>query len=170
MGREVFAPDSFPLNIWGIAFSPDGKVLAAGMGLYNGTGTLSAVWVWETHTATLSGWPAAPAIWAIAISPTDARRSRRSEIFGRRPGGNDLGSEDGTGSLDELTTEGPILRHAFSPDGNSLATASRSGAVEIRNALPARRRSSRSKSVSIQHLSQPARPSASATVFKKPLL
>jgi WD40 repeat protein len=110
-------------GFFGVAFSPDGKTLAAGA--ENDT-----VWLWDVGTRRLLGRLSGPAhsVESVAFSPdgrilasgSDDRTIRFWDVRSRRPLGPRL-----RGHSDEVWSV------AFSPDGRILASGSADGVIRL---------------------------------------
>jgi len=89
-GRTVFRLTDLGLGVWGVAFSPDGMLLAGAMGVYNASG-LGTVRVWDAATwqvvHNLRGHSGC--VWSLAFSPSGGRLASaggrlRSTAVGRK--------------------------------------------------------------------------------------
>jgi WD40 repeat protein len=124
--RFVLPPTEFVLQVWGLAFSPDGKWLAIAMGPgYSSTQLVGQVQVWNTET-----WQAVYNLrghtgcaWTVCFSPDG---KRLASAGGTTSTGElkiwDMGTGQEVWSVSENTT---FLGVAFSPDGRRIATAAR---------------------------------------------
>jgi WD40 repeat protein len=127
-----------PLSVSNIAFSPDGKTLASGS--WDGTVTL-----WDVASRQPIGQPLtghSQGVTSVAFSP-DGRTLASGALDGTiilwdvstalKPG---LGEGEGTGVASRQLIDQPLTGHsfgvssvAFSPDGKTLASSARDGAI-----------------------------------------
>jgi WD40 repeat protein len=131
------------ISVWGVAFSPDGKRLAAATGYYNSKEP-GDVHVWDTTTGRelylLKGH--ADCAWSVAFSP-DGRRlvsASGGRNLGRAAGAlGEVKIWDMITGLELWTLRGhasTVYGAAFSPCGRRLATASADGTVKIWDGTP----------------------------------
>jgi WD40 repeat protein/serine/threonine protein kinase len=146
-GVEVFPCDSVSANVWSVAFSPDGRHLAAAIGEYaTATGGHSfipgEIRVWDTLTGQeiyiLKGHR--DCVWSVSFSPDGKRLASAAGPCGREgkvPG--EVKIWDMNTGLEVCTLRGHsrvIYGVAFSPCGRRLATASADGTVKIWDGTP----------------------------------
>jgi WD40 repeat protein len=116
--------DGFETAMWSVAFSPDGKTLAAGSGTPIGP-IDDAVRLWDVATGELEAiLREDQSVWSIAFSPD----------------GTVLASGSGAGitlwnvvthSVEESISEGPVRSVVFSPDGTLLASGYPNGKIHL---------------------------------------
>jgi WD40 repeat protein/predicted Ser/Thr protein kinase len=137
--KPVFSANDLMISVWGLAFSPDGKRLAAATGYY-GTRYPGEVHVWDTTTWSelyiLKGHTAC--VWSVAFSP-DGRRL--ASAAGHRGGASGEAKIWDMSTGQEVYTlhghAGAVYGVAFSPDGRRLATsAGPDGGVMILDGTP----------------------------------
>jgi hypothetical protein len=144
-GRTVFAPEGFPLNVWDISFSPDGKLLAAAMGEYVGNaGKSSTVRVWDTVTWqqvwNLRGHT--ECLFALAYSPNGKRLAAAGGQFraGRNPNERTALPVSGAstvGLLGAPLSQGPLLTaSAVFPGRTEITIWKHSGELTIWDVSP----------------------------------
>jgi WD40 repeat protein len=134
------APEGFLAGVNGLAFSPDGKLLAAAVGNYGGVD--GEVWVWDAATGqpvfNLRGH--SECVWKVAFSPDGKRLASASGKFDRIT--ETLGDvkiwDMRTGQEVCTLRVGTQVVYgvAFSPDGRRLATSSGDGTVRIWDGTP----------------------------------
>jgi WD40 repeat protein len=146
-GVEVFPCDSVTSSVWSVAFSPDGRHLAAAIGEYStAAGGHSfipgEIRVWDTLTGQeiyiLKGHR--DCVWSVSFSPDGKRLASAAGPCGRRgemPG--EVKIWDMNTGQEVCTLRGhsrTIYGVAFSPCGRRLATASADGTVKIWDGTP----------------------------------
>ena len=117
-------------GVYGVAFSPDGRLLASAYG--NGT-----VQLWNTATGQEAGAPITAGTsterGALAFSP-DGRLLATTSADGTVQLWNPATSQEVGGPITaELGMGGGVLALAFSPDGRLLATTAADGTVQVWN-------------------------------------
>jgi WD40 repeat protein/tRNA A-37 threonylcarbamoyl transferase component Bud32 len=126
------APEGFLHGVNSVAFSPDGKLLAAAVGNYGGGGASGEVRVWDAATGqpvcNLRGH--SECVWGVAFSPDGKRLASACGRWdrGRVPG--DVKIWDIQTAQELCTLRGhtdTVFGVSFSPDGRRLATAGRDG-------------------------------------------
>jgi WD40 repeat protein len=137
-GQRIRTLENDYYSTWDLAFSPDGRYLAAACGVYIKSG---AVKVWEVATgreiAALGGYE--DCVWKVAFSP-DGRRlatasgqwnNRQPEAGKTRPKVRiwDVSSWQEVVSLRDHTNA--VYSVAYSPDGRRLVTGSQDGTIRI---------------------------------------
>jgi WD40 repeat protein len=141
-GRERFTLGGFYYSVWDVAFSPDGRRLAAAIGLYQNRAP-GEVRVWDMVTGneiySLRGHP--DSVWSVSFSPDGTRLASAGGIWvgaGTPKAGEvmiwDMSSGQQLCTLQGHT--GAITSAAFSPCGRRLATASKDGTVMIWDGTP----------------------------------
>jgi WD40 repeat protein/tRNA A-37 threonylcarbamoyl transferase component Bud32 len=139
--QPVLFFDDTEISVWDVAFSPDGKRLAAATGYY-GPRDPGEVRVWDTTTGSelyrLKGH--ANCVWSVAFSPDGRRLASAAGQWGS------LNAPPGEVKVWDMKTgqEAYTLRGharavhgvAFSPCGRRLATASADGTVKIWDGTP----------------------------------
>jgi WD40 repeat protein len=128
---------SFPnaYGTWDLAFSPDGRYLAAACGFQTSRG--GEVKVWEVATgrvaAYLGGY--ADCVWKLALSPDGRRLTTASGAFSRTV--KDAGEVriwDVSSWQEVITLRGhtdTVFSVAYAPDGRRLVTGGRDGTIRI---------------------------------------
>lgn len=143
-GKVAHSLEGFESGVWGIAYSADGKYLAAAIGDYmaRAKGKPGEVRVWEAATGhevfTLRGHPSC--VWSVAFSP-DGRRL--ASCGGCRwstdtPGEVKFWDMHTGQEVHSQEHDAPVMGIAFSPCGRRLATASQGegGGVKIWDGTP----------------------------------
>ena len=140
-GETILPKQNFSLDVWWLAFSPDGTLLAAAMGDYRhvGTNNPGRIRIWNTSTwevvYDLRGH--SRCVWSLAFNPRGTRLASAGGQ-GNSPVGEVKVWDVSTG--EEVLTipdqDGAVFGVAFSPDGRRLATASHSGAVKLLDGTP----------------------------------
>ncbi len=138
-GRKVFYREEiFAGGIWDLAFSPDGKYLAAAMGRYPDTDMSSGrIQIWD-----LANWHLAldlrghtGSVWSVAFNESSTRLATSSGDWTGKGIGQAKVWDVITGS--ELLTfaegKNPVFDIAFSPDSLRLATANLDGKIRLWN-------------------------------------
>ena len=140
--QTVFSGESLRLGVWGLAFSPDGTLLAAALGNYSDPAPMSVVWRFGKLRPGRRCW-----ICAATVAACGRSRSVPLEIAWHQPHPIGVAGRSGTpvkpGNPANSTPEGEVivwdvatghelmrLREnqggffgvAFSPDGRRLAT------------------------------------------------
>ena len=133
----------FVLEVWALAFSPDGKLLAAAMGDYQDAGSnLARIRVWNTATwqvvYNLRGHSGCA--WSVSFNPSGKRLASAGGQNWTQPGriGEAKLWDVSTGEevMTILNEKGAVYGVAFSPDGRYLATASSDGVFKLWDGTP----------------------------------
>ncbi len=130
-------------GVWKVAFSPDGRWLAAAIGQFShgpDFPTAGRVKLWDTTTweevATLRGYSAG--VWGLSFSP-DSQRLATASGAHRVSHPGEVKIWDAVTWHELITLEDPASGFygvAFSPDGRRLATAGQDGTVKIWDGTP----------------------------------
>jgi WD40 repeat protein len=128
-GKVALTPEGFLPGVHDVAYSPDGKLLAAAIGTYDGMD--GAVCVWDAATGqlvcNLRGH--FDGVWGVAFSPDGKRLASASGGWdGKTPG--DVKIWDIQTAQELCTLRGhtdTVFGVSFSPDGRRLATAGGDG-------------------------------------------
>jgi WD40 repeat protein len=125
-------------SVWGVAFSPDGRLLAGATGDYKNPkgGIPGEVLIWDVSTGrllhTLKGHKAC--VWSVAFSPDGRRLVSGSGSWNSKELPGEVKIWDVAIGQELLTLNGhwgAVFSAAFSPDGQYLATAGKDGTVRI---------------------------------------
>jgi WD40 repeat protein len=139
-GRVLFHED-FSLYVWGIAFSPDGKLLAAAMGYQTASAERTGqVRVWDTQT-----WQVVhrfhghvASAYTLCFSPDGKRLASVAGLWGSKTPGEVKLWDVTTG--EELWSrerkDGGTYGVAFSPDGQRLVISTEGGVVTLLDGTP----------------------------------
>jgi eukaryotic-like serine/threonine-protein kinase len=137
-GRDVLPVQDFPINVWGVAFSPDGRFLAAAMGDYQeSAGCFGIVRIWETtHWQVVHNLRGHQyCVWSVAFNANGTRLASASGKHGssrERAGEVILWDVTIGQEVWRLRDDGGALFSvAFSPDGRRLAMGGQSGIVRL---------------------------------------
>jgi WD40 repeat protein len=142
-GHLVHTMVTEPFCVWGLSFSKDGNRLASGAGYYQRDKPATApgetrgrVQVWDTRTGeALCDWPGLACVFCVAISPDGSRVASGGGFWGGQlVGPSDVTLWDTIYRREVLRLHGhqsTIYGLAFSPDGQTLASASADGTVRI---------------------------------------
>jgi WD40 repeat protein len=140
-GHALFSLEDFPLNVWSVAFSPDGQLMAAAIGDYTETaGSFGLVRIWDTThwqvVRNLRGHKYC--VWSIAFSADGTRLASASGRRGKDIPGEVILWDVRTGQeVWRLSDQGGgVLGVAFSPDGRRLAMGGTSGTVSLLDGTP----------------------------------
>jgi WD40 repeat protein len=144
-GVEVFSCDSVSACVWSVAFSRDGRYLAAAIGNYVTRGGHSIlpgeVGVWDTLTGqeiySLKGHR--DCVWSVSFSPDGKRLASAAGPYGWRANQGEVKIWDMNTGQEVCTLRGhsqAVYGVAFSPCGRRLATASADGTVKIWDGTP----------------------------------
>jgi WD40 repeat protein len=142
-GKVVLVPDGCHAGVNGLAFSADGRWLAAAIGGYMRYGETEGgeVRVWDAATGqqviNLRGHR--NCVWSVAFSPDGTRLASASGRFGLKKEPGEVKLWDMRTAQEVCTLRGfthTVFGVAFSPDGRRLATAGDDGAVMIWDGTP----------------------------------
>jgi WD40 repeat protein len=137
-GTTALRLEDMPLNVWGVAFSPKGTLLAAAMGHYLEWGSAGgSIGIWDTtnwrQTHVLRGNKSCT--WSLAFHPNGNRLASASGPHSNRD------EQEGEVVLWDLATMqevwrfrvpgGAIYGVAFSPDGRRLAFGGEDGVTTV---------------------------------------
>jgi WD40 repeat protein len=139
-GKVALTPEGFLPGVNGLAFSPDGKLLAAAVGNYGGGDGEVRVWDAVTGQPVFNLRGHSECVWRVSFSPDGKRLASASGKYDGRtetPGEVKIwdmrtGQEVCTLRVDRHVVYGV----AFSPDGRRLATSSGDGTVRIWDGTP----------------------------------
>jgi WD40 repeat protein len=137
-GNSIRHYDGHSQSVWRVAFSPDGKLIAAATGYYSGTGFNNEVWMWNVSTGevvhVLKGH--SYCVYDLAFSPDGTRLSSVSANDWKPAPKNPAGElklwdvETGQELLSISTTD-TLFTTAFDSEGAQLAIGSAQGNVKI---------------------------------------
>jgi eukaryotic-like serine/threonine-protein kinase len=137
-GQAAPSPEALLGGVNGVAFSPDGKWLAAAVGSYSGSNRSGGVRVWDAATwqqvYNLRGH--SRCVWSVAFSPDGKRLASASGEWGEGAGETKIWDLQ-TGQ-EVCTLRGHtrcVYGVSFSPDGRRLATGGEDG-VKIWDGTP----------------------------------
>jgi hypothetical protein len=144
-GVEVFSCDSVSACVWSVAFSRDGRHLAAAIGNFITTGGHSIipgeVRVWDIITGqeiySLRGHR--DCVWSVSFSPDGKRLASAAGPYAWPANPGEVKIWDMNTGLEVCTLRGhseAVYSVAFSPCGRRLATASADGTVKIWDGTP----------------------------------
>jgi eukaryotic-like serine/threonine-protein kinase len=142
-GQVSLIPEGFHAGVNSVAFSPDGKWLAAAIGNYHGHGETSRaeVRVWDAATGqqvfNLRGH--VECVWSVAFSPDGKRLASVSGELDPRPKPGEVKIWDMQTGQEVCSLRGhtgTVYGVAFSPDGRLLATSGQDGTVKIWDGTP----------------------------------
>jgi eukaryotic-like serine/threonine-protein kinase len=137
-GSVLSVRESGPgLGVQGVAFSPDGRYLAAGYSELNEGGGAGHVEIWETSRDDLTRvarLPDVPGVAAVAFSPDGRQIAAASPGLVHLWTGGPAGWSAGAVEARELRGHsGRVLDVAFRPDGRQLASAGVDRTVRLWN-------------------------------------
>jgi WD40 repeat protein len=141
-GTVTLTLDGFQLGVLSVAFSPDGKCIAAGLGDHTDDEDpgMAEVRIWDAITGQLvhSLRGQGSCIWWVAFSPDGRRLASASGILGKRkPGEMKLwDTQTGQEVCSLRGHDEAIYGVSFSPDGRRLATAGGDGKVILWDGTP----------------------------------
>jgi WD40 repeat protein len=143
-GRELLALEGFRESVWSVAFSRDGRWLAAAIGDYIRSGSRGGeVRVWEAATGqevyTLRGHTAC--VFSVAFSPDSNRLASAATSYGGRQAFGevkiwDMSTGEEVYSSRNVSAREKVYAVAFSPCGRRLATGSGDGMVMLWDGTP----------------------------------
>ena len=159
-GKPLFGFDKMPISVWGLAFSPDGKRLAAATGYY-GSNEPGDVRVWDMTTGSelydLKGHTGC--VWSVAFSPDGRRLVSASGGWGLHAvGPGEVIIWDMITGQEVWSLRGhsrTVYAAAFSPCGRRLATASADGTVKIWDGTPLAEAPARNAQDDYRKIAQP---------------
>jgi WD40 repeat protein len=140
-GRAILPPKDVPISIWSVAFSPDGKLLAAGMGdCRESAGSFGSVRLWD-----VADWRVVQnlrghkyCVWSVAFNANGTRLASASGTRMARLAGEvilwDIATSQELWRVEDKG--GALYGVAFSPDGRRLALGGQSGTVKILDGTP----------------------------------
>ena len=140
-GRALFSLEDFPLNVWSVAFSPDGQLMAAAIGEYGEiAGSFGLVQIWDTtHWQVVHNLRGHKyCVWSVAFSADGTRLASASGRLNTEiPGEVILWDVRSGQEVWRLTDQrGAVCGVAFSPDGRRLAMGGTSGTVSLLDGTP----------------------------------
>jgi WD40 repeat protein len=143
-GLALLPLEDFPINVWSVAFSPNGRLLAAAMGEYQELGgARGMVQIWDTATWRVIHklYGHQHCVWSVAFSPDGRRLASAS---GRHTNYNK--DEPGEVFVWDVATMERVWRYrdethalygvAFSPDGRHLALGGERGDLVLFDGAP----------------------------------